>query len=1453
MAAIAALCGTASAFADDAVGLMCAVAPTNGCASFAMPFVPFGSGLPGSYLAGLFDGDGEAWSDVLLRQSAVDLSIDCAVFSAGVWADPSDGLPAAFTTSPGDMVSLSAGDGQGLDFFVYGRVPGAATQLPPHVDSMTVDPWSGSAEIAVSAPLGGISDVFEAESAGGSATGAVWSLAARVPGDAFTWRGDAPAEPGARLWLFADALLDSDGDGLGDMLERLVFGTSPTLADTDGDGLSDFVEVAWRTDPLSPDRPSPFMFTEGFEAPDVLPGPISGQNGWESAAGDESCVQGGGCAFSGSSSLLLRGAAPFEDQFPGPAVSHSVTGAPEVVWVDSRHKAEWNGAQYAVPADAALAFSLDDAGHPVATDGSAMCTNGNVVVSRGRWTRFTCRCDFPGQTWDLYVDGVLSFSGLGLRGGASGLSSLALNGGTGLVDEVAVTSERPSGLSADGDALPDEWEVLHFGSLDADGTQDTDGDGLDDLGECRAGTDPMSVDTDGDGVRDGWEVAHGLDPLDAADAAQDPDCDGMSSLEEFSLGTDPLAFEPDPRLRKSGLRAEFWRAPSAMPSMPDFSQLMPSAVSVSARLDHPALPWRDDGASPGDFFGCRLDGFMLVPPGGAMLRLVSHGGVCTLAVDGAAFSGGTVEAGWHSVRAEFFAGSSGASLALEWRHLSGDEWEVVPESALCHIPPPCDAPPRGFAPGLDVSFYAFSAALSAMPDVEGLEPVSESVAAVVDQPSTAGAWIWAPPSLADRFAAVFDGVLAVPVSGRWRLHLMSDDGSKLFLDGRNVLDHDGLHGMTEKEKSAVVPLSRGLHQLRLECFENSGNSGVRLAWSLDGFPKETVPARFLLSPSGESDDTDGDGLPDWWEEMYGLDPLDPSDAVQDADGDGLSAFEEFHAGSDPHLADTDCDGMPDAWEAARGLGPFDWRDADDDADGDGLSNLDEFRAGSDVGLADTDGDGISDGDELHHFLSNPLVADFNGTVCTNAVIDASSPDFAYGSWFASGGMAVLAERSGTVFYTNDFGIACAGVLQIRVRLSFSGHADAELACSVDGKRLGTVRLPASEEVAVHEAGFVTGWLSPGAHELSLQLQNFENDVCFALCGIAVCTPGGPDADGNGVADWLDGRMRNTGVLRGGTVHSRVSPYCMRGISAEPPRVVADGRVLAARRLPACGWWVDIPLTADRTSLVSLEYEGGMKTESVSVEWDALDVMDSGDVAVRVGDAVLLCAGSGGSVCVDGERVSSDGIPSPFHFIGEGEHLVAGVCGGATNMVAFNVIGRQASGTAPVWRGKSNSLRLAGAGLPGVAVSADADAGLSSVLTAGTDGVCTLAVGDFARPRALSCEIGNEDASVLFSMSLGAFSAHYTLEGRYYAVDALADGTLVVENRVSAFDLPPGVSFAMTSMSGICFEDGSGRMRFTSGDFDETGDFTYRFYVPCGVSNPCQFLYVYDADGRKVSQ
>jgi len=108
------------------------------------------------------------------------------------------------------------------------------------------------------------------------------------------------------------------------------------------------------------------------------------------------------------------------------------------------------------------------------------------------------------------------------------------------LDEISYYNSDPLDADTDNDGMPDGYEAAYYFDLNFDdGGYDYDGDGLTNLGEYTAATEPYYFDTDGDGMNDGFEVTYLLNPLVAGDAVSDADSDGLSNLWEYRLGLNP--------------------------------------------------------------------------------------------------------------------------------------------------------------------------------------------------------------------------------------------------------------------------------------------------------------------------------------------------------------------------------------------------------------------------------------------------------------------------------------------------------------------------------------------------------------------------------------------------------------------------------------------------------------------------------------------------------------------------------------------------------------------------------------------------------------------------------------------------------------------------------------------------------------------------------------------------
>jgi hypothetical protein len=101
------------------------------------------------------------------------------------------------------------------------------------------------------------------------------------------------------------------------------------------------------------------------------------------------------------------------------------------------------------------------------------------------------------------------------------------------------------------------------------------------------------------------------------------------------------------------------------------------------------------------------------------------------------------------------------------------------------------------------------------------------------------------------FAIRFRGRIQITVPGTYTFYLSSDDGSRLYIDGTEVIDNDGVH--TTRELSAATYMSTGYHNIEVHYFQKSGNYGVTLSWVVPGeINPAVIPAsRFFHAVTSE--------------------------------------------------------------------------------------------------------------------------------------------------------------------------------------------------------------------------------------------------------------------------------------------------------------------------------------------------------------------------------------------------------------------------------------------------------------------------------------------------------------------------------------------------------------------------------------------------------------------------
>lgn len=160
---------------------------------------------------------------------------------------------------------------------------------------------------------------------------------------------------------------------------------------------------------------------------------------------------------------------------------------------------------------------------------------------------------------------------------------------------------------------------------------------------------------------------------------------------------------------------------------------------------------------------------------------------------------------------------------------------------------PALAQDKDLEPGLVAEYFALASGPNTFPNLAAtVKPTYVRVEKNVDYPDVTGDFYGT--RLSDNFYARWTGVLRVEKAGKTSFWTESDDGSRLIIDGKVVVDNGGVHPMTEK--GGATELAAGDHDVKIEFYQGGGEAGVRVFWQPPGGGRQPMPPKAFFHKKG---------------------------------------------------------------------------------------------------------------------------------------------------------------------------------------------------------------------------------------------------------------------------------------------------------------------------------------------------------------------------------------------------------------------------------------------------------------------------------------------------------------------------------------------------------------------------------------------------------------------------
>lgn len=211
--------------------------------------------------------------------------------------------------------------------------------------------------------------------------------------------------------------------------------------------------------------------------------------------------------------------------------------------------------------------------------------------------------------------------------------------------------------------------------------------------------------------------------------------------------------------------------------------------------------------------------------------VVGNGGL-----HGAQEASGTVnlKPGDHDILIEYFDATFDALMKASWSSPELNR-EIIPANVLWHKAPGKDE----LQVGLWGEYFDFSNGFPQPPANRKAD--FKRVSRTLDFEPTEGEF--GNTTLSDNFFARWSGTLRVPKAGKYTFYTSSDDGSRLLINGKPVVNNGGPHEM--QEASGEIELTAGEHPIVVEYYDMGAHAGLKVSWAGADLEKAVIAENYL--------------------------------------------------------------------------------------------------------------------------------------------------------------------------------------------------------------------------------------------------------------------------------------------------------------------------------------------------------------------------------------------------------------------------------------------------------------------------------------------------------------------------------------------------------------------------------------------------------------------------------